>query len=150
MKRHSQHAQVSGYTAHMETPSDNVIPEITAYLKVQQDIRLGIIFGSMANGHPNHNSDVDIAILGDAPFSAERRITFIRSLAQLSGRAVDLVDLATAGVATTRSVLLHGRVLFSRDDTAYPEQITRMLLDTADFLPYRERILRQRRNAWIG
>src|SRR5699024_4534734 len=133
------------YTEHMQTQSHDVVDKITAFLSGQQDIRLNILFGSFANGEPGRHSDIDIAVVAEKLLSAQRHVELITKLAQLSGRAIDLVDLATAGVAVARSVLLNGRVLTSRDGAVYPEQISRMLLDSADFLPYRERILRERR-----
>ncbi|MDN5848826.1 MAG: nucleotidyltransferase domain-containing protein [Nitrococcus sp.] len=133
----------------MKVRQPDAIAQITDYLAAQEDVRLGLLFGSLATGKAGQDSDVDIAILCDQPLDVERRIELIEALACLTGRAVDLVDLATAGIAVVRSAVLGGRVLYSRDCAAYPAQITRMLLDSADFLPYRERLLRQRREAWI-
>lgn len=95
------------------------------------------------------DSDLDIAVLGDGPLSVDRRMELIEELGRLSGRAVDLVDLATAGIVAARTAVLGGQVLFSRDSSVYPSQITRVLIDSADFLPYRERLLKERRDAWI-
>lgn len=134
----------------MQTRKHSVVEAITAFFCEQPDIRLSILFGSFANGQPDRDSDIDIAVVADQPLSAERRIELISNLARLSGRAIDLVDLATAGVVTARSVLRNGQVLTGRNDSAYPEQISRMLLDSAAFLPYCERILKERRKAWIG
>ena len=122
---------------------------IARYLAEQRDIRLGILFGSVASGRAGYDSDLDIAVLAEQPLSAQRRQALIAGLARLSGRAVDLVDLATAGPAIARSALTHGQVLIGHDSPVYPQQISRMLIDSNDFLPYRDRILRQRRNAWI-
>lgn len=138
------------YTDGMQARKHSVVEAIAAFFSEQQDIRLSILYGSFANGQPNRDSDIDIAVVADQPLDAERRIELISKLAQLSGRAVDLVDLATAGVTTARSVLLNGEVLTGRNDSAYAEQISRMLLDSADFLPCHERILEERRKAWIG
>lgn len=134
----------------MQARKHSVVEAIAAFFSEQRDIRLSILFGSFANGQPDRDSDIDIAVVAHQPLSVERRIELISTLAQLSGRAVDLVDLATAGVATARSVLLNGQVRTGRNDSAYPEQISRKLLDSADFLPCRERILKERRRAWIG
>lgn len=43
---------------------------------------------------------------------------------------------------------LTGRVLFQRDAATCPAQISRVLIDSADFRPYRNRLLRERREAW--
>lgn len=137
------------YTGAMTVQTRKILDEIKDYFAEQPDIRLGIVFGSFASGLVNRDSDLDIAVLGDRPLSAERCMTLIEALARLTGRAVDLVDLRTAGVAIARSAVIGGRVVFSRDAAAYPAQVSRMLLDSADFLPYRERMLRARRESWI-
>lgn len=133
----------------MKVPADNDSNEVASYLARQRDLRLGILFGSLASGRANSDSDLDIAVLGDRPLSAGRRIELIEALARLTGRAVDLVDLKTAGIVVARSAVLEGKVLFSRDSVVYPEQISRVLIDSADFLPYRDRMLRERRESWI-
>jgi len=55
------------------------------------------------------------------------------------------VDLATAGIPVARSALPTGRVPFQRDAATYPAQVSRILIGSADFLPYRNRLLRERR-----
>lgn len=133
----------------MQEPIAKTIEQMTDYLSGRRDIRLAILFGSMATGQPGRDSDVDIAILGERPLSADARLQIIEDLGRVTGRPADLVDLATAGVPIIRSALLAGRVLFSRDERVYPQQITRMLIDSADFLPYRERMLEERYQSWI-
>jgi predicted nucleotidyltransferase len=130
--------------------SDHNIEKIKTFLATQPDIRLGNVFGSMAKGRAGLHSDLDIALLGDSAFSSERRSQLIAELARLSGRPVDFIDLKTAGIPAARSALLDGCVVFSRNSTDYPTQVTRLLIDSADFLPYRDRLLTERRKIWIG
>jgi predicted nucleotidyltransferase len=125
-----------------------ILEKITVFLAEQADIRLGIVFGSLAGGQARRESDLDIALLGNHQLDAARHIQLIEALSDLTGRPIDLVDLATAGVPVARSAVLHGKVIFSRDEAAYPEQLSRVLIDSADFLPYRYRLLKERRNAW--
>lgn len=115
-----------------------------------EDLRFAILFGSVATGRAGPGSDLDVAVYAGAPLSAEHKRRLIARLAELTGRPVDLVDLRTAGVLVTREVLTRGRLLFCRDRRAYGELAARMVKDAADFLPYVERLLRERRNAWIG
>lgn len=117
-------------------------------IAAQPDIRLAIVFGSMANGNTHQDSDLDIALLGKRALEPTRRIELIEAISELTGRPVDLVDLRTAGVVAARGAVLRGTVIFSRDDAAYPSQLSRVLFDSADFLPYRNRILKERRDAW--
>jgi predicted nucleotidyltransferase len=133
----------------MTTSPDTTLAAIAAYLAAQDDLRLGIVFGSVARQRATARSDLDLAVLADRPLAAERRMALIGELARLTGRAVDLVDLATAGIPVARSALLTGRVLLQRDAATYPAQVSRILIDSADFLPYRNRLLRERREAWM-
>ena len=133
----------------MTTSPDTTLAAIAAYLAAQDDLRLGIVFGSVARQRATVRSDLDLAVLAERPLTAERRMELIGELARLTGRAVDLVDLATAGIPVARSALLTGRVLFQRDTATYPAQVSRILIDSADFLPYRNRLLRERREAWM-
>ena len=64
-------------------------------------------------------------------------------------RAVDLVDLRSAGVLVTREALTHGRRLFCKDERAFVEVLSRMVTDAEDFLPLRRRMLAERRDAWL-
>lgn len=46
--------------------------------------------------------------------------------------------------------ILAGEQRLTGSDTAYAELISRRLFDQADFFPYRNRILEERRRKWIG
>ena len=77
------------------------------------------------------------------------KIALIEKLAQATGLPIDLIDLKNVGVPLLGQILKHGiRLLGS--DTDYAALLSRHLLDAADFLPYRNRILAERRQAWIG
>ena len=67
-----------------------------------------------------------------------------------SGRPVDLVDLRTAGQPLLTQVLTKGTLVHCQDRQLYAELIKRMMFDQADFVPYQQRMLAQRRRAWIG
>lgn len=118
-------------------------------LSDRPEIELAIAFGSAAGGTTDAASDFDLAILGDRVLDASARAELIRLVAGITGRPVDLVDLRTAGVPVLRSALRYGQRLVCKDRRAYEQLLTRLLVDTEDFLPYRERMLRERRRAWI-
>lgn len=112
-------------------------------------IRLAILFGSLAAGRATPESDLDLAVLMETPLSAETRMALIGALSQAIGRPVDLIDLRTAGASVLGQILKHGIRLFG-SDRDYAELIKRHLFEEADFMPYRRRILTERRQAWIG
>lgn len=114
------------------------------------DIRFAMLFGSAARDQAGSDSDLDIAVLGTHRLDADERMTLVGELASLTGRPVDLVDLYDRPMPLLRSVLLHGVPVHRPDPAAHGELLSRMLADTEDFLPYRDRILEQRRRRWTG
>ena len=110
-------------------------------------IKLAILFGSSARTKDTAGSDLDIALLTDKPMDSDLKIQFVGDLASRFGRPIDLIDLRTAGEPLLGEVLKGRRIL--GDATTYARLITRHLFDAADFLPYRNRILAERRARWI-
>lgn len=134
----------------MNSPGANPLLErLRTALDAQPGLQVAIVFGSAAAGRTEVDSDVDVAVLADRALDPARRSELIRLIADVTGRPVDLVDLRTAGPVVLRSVLHDGHVLITRDRRALDQLWSRMLTDAEDFLPYRQRMLRERRNAWI-
>ncbi|MDP6980410.1 MAG: nucleotidyltransferase domain-containing protein [Myxococcota bacterium] len=113
-------------------------------------IRLAIAFGSVPRDRATASSDLDIALLCEREMSSDLRVKVIEALARETGRPVDLIDLRRAGEPLLGEILATGVRLFSRDESAYAELVRKHLFDATDFLPYRNRILEERRNRWIG
>ena len=110
---------------------------------------LAILFGSQATGHATPLSDLDLAVQMATPLEAADKIALIEQLALATGLPVDLIDLKHSGEPLLGQILKHGiRLLGS--DANYAALLSRHLFDAADFLPYRNRILAERRQAWIG
>ena len=120
---------------------------ITEVLDNYAEVKLAILFGSLARGTATADSDLDLAVLPEKPLTTEMRIELIADLADRLGRPVDLIDLHRVGEPLLGEVLKGRRIL--GDDTRYAQLITRHLFDAADFLPYRQRILAERRARWI-
>lgn len=113
------------------------------------DVQLAIVFGSLAGGKEKWESDVDIAVDVGRPLTAGEKMALIGDIAGKTGRPVDLIDLRTAGEPVIGQILKHGvRILGS--NSKYADLIRKHLFDSADFMPYRSRILSERRHAWTG
>lgn len=112
-------------------------------------VDLALVFGSLADGRATPQSDIDIAVAAATPLSSEERAALIGALAEATGRPVDLVDLATAPEPLLGQVVQHGRRVLGADE-AFAKWLNRHLVEQADFVPYRDRILSERRRAWIG
>jgi predicted nucleotidyltransferase len=118
-------------------------------LRADPKVRLAILFGSTAAGKERRDSDCDIAVDLGSPMTADQKISMIGILAERVGQPIDLIDLQTVGEPLLGQILKHGiRVVGGK--ARHAALIRKHLLDAADFLPYRDRILRERRQAWIG
>jgi predicted nucleotidyltransferase len=127
----------------------NSIRAILATLDTQPGIRLAILFGSLAAGLERADSDLDLAVDAGHRLTASEKLALMTELAKQTGRPVDLVDLHAVGEPLLGQILRHGRKLLG-GGTCYANLIRRHLFDQEDFLPYRTRILAERRQAWIG
>lgn len=129
--------------------TSNLDAQLTGLLNGFPRLRAAYLFGSLASGKARPDSDLDIAVLASSPLTQEEKLALIGELATLTGRPVDLVDLATVGEPLLGQVLLHGRRLLG-SDLEHAWLIRRHVFEQADFVPYRNRILAERRRAWIG
>lgn len=120
---------------------------LTRLLSQFPELELAFLFGSHGRNQTGADSDIDLALLADAPIAKARRIEITEALGLEFGRAVDIVDLYHAPEPILGQVLKGKRLL--GDDQTYARLLTRHVLNTADFLPLRERILATRRKAWI-
>jgi predicted nucleotidyltransferase len=113
-------------------------------------IKLGILFGSLAEGHATPASDLDLGVAATASLDTTLKTALIEALAEISGRPVDLVDLRMASGPILQQVLTQGKLLYCTDRTLYAALIRAMLFNQSDMMPYYDRILAERRKAWIG
>jgi predicted nucleotidyltransferase len=132
------------YNPRMKSVNEQVLHALSGF----PEIRLVLLFGSRASGRPRPDSDVDLGMLTDTPLSAERRASIIEAVARATGCPVDLVDLHDAPEPVLGEALKGIRLL--GDATDHARLLTRHVLNAADFLPLRERILAERRAAWTG
>jgi uncharacterized protein len=122
---------------------------VTQALSSHPEVELAIVFGSVAAGTAAAHSDVDLAVLAAAPLSADQKMALVADVAFATGRAVDLIDLRTAGEPLMGQILEHGQRLLGSPE-AHARLVSRHLVDAEDFLPYARRILAERRRAWTG
>lgn len=122
---------------------------ILSAISTQPDIVLAILFGSLAVGEGNRDSDLDLAVDAGRRLTAREKMALISELAETTGRPIDLVDINAVGEPLLGQIIRHGKRILG-SDTSYANLIRRHLFDQADFLPYRNRILSERRRAWIG
>ncbi len=129
-----------------ESPTDLALRQVLARFP---QLKLALVFGSVARGTARPDSDLDIAVASEkGELEAEERMDIIGALAQETGRPIDLIDLHAVSPPLLGQIVRHGhRVLGG--DTAYGQLISRHLFEQADFAPYRNRLLTERRAAWM-
>lgn len=127
----------------MRTIDDQLI----GILSRHPNIRLAILFGSHASGDAGSESDIDLALLADSPLSARATLEIVAEIGSELGCPVDVVDLYHAPQPILGQVFKGRRLL--GDNRTYAELLTRHLIDSADFLPLRQRILAERQAAWM-
>lgn len=143
----SEAAPGSGY--HRPMVDSPVIAVLQDALTRLPGLELAIVFGSVARAAEHPGSDVDLAIQTAAPLDTRLKMMLVAELADATGRAIDLIDLRTVGEPLLGQILSRGRRLLGSDE-AFARLLSRHLIDAADFLPYAERIVDERRRAWIG
>lgn len=126
----------------------DVLDQLRGLLSEHPEIVLAIVFGSTAKGEDRRDSDLDIAVVADPPLDSAGQQELVRRVSAQCGRPVDLVDIRTAGQPLLGQVFRGVRVLGK--DEVYAQELSRHLIDQEDFNPLRRRILRERREAWIG
>lgn len=111
-------------------------------------IELAFLFGSLASGKARPDSDLDLAVQAAQPLDVDTKMAMIGDLAEAFGRPVDLIDLRLAGEPLLGQILKGQRILGTT--TLHGQLLAKHLRDVADFLPYRDRILKYRRDKWIN
>lgn len=125
------------------------IPQLQAALAKHPEIELAIVFGSLARGEARNDSDIDVAVQLPTPLDAEQKMQLIADIAAMTGRPVDLIDLRTVGEPLLGQILKYGqRIRGDAVDMALLMQ--RHVYAMEDFMPYVERMLEERKRAWIG
>lgn len=122
--------------------------KLAALMGRHAKLRVALLFGSLAHGRGRVDSDLDLAVAGQTPLTLEDRTQLIGELATLAGRPVDLIDLTTCDGPVRAEALTRGHLIYCTDRRLYADLIRRVLYDEADLMPYRRRILAERRRAW--
>lgn len=126
----------------------DIDPKLTAVLRGYPEIRVAFLFGSRASGAAGPESDIDVGVLADTPIDPERKLSLIEALGLELGVPADVVDLHGAPEPVLGEVLRGRRII--GDDATHAKLVTAHVINAADFLPLRQRILAERRAAWIG
>ncbi len=124
---------------------------ITGYLRDQENVSAAWLFGSIATGKENKNSDIDIAVLFVPSLSKyerfDLRLLMAGELSRLVGREVDLVDMEASPLFLQHQIRKTGRLIVEKDHAyrvAFDVRSRQAYFDLASVLELRNQKLIQR------
>jgi len=94
-------------------------------------------------------SDIDVAVAAETRLPLETRLAMAIQLSKALHREVDLIDLQDVAGEILQQSLCHGTNLLQKDAGLYARLIQRLWFDQADMMPYRRRILAERRRRFL-
>ncbi len=98
-------------------------------------------YGSAGGIFERPESDVDVAVLADAPLEFATQCRLLAELARLTGREVDLNDMRRLPVTLRVQIVTGGRRIFAANPGAAEEYDSRVLSDYAYLNESRKAIL---------
>ncbi len=122
--------------------NEAVAEKLRSVLASRRDLRLAILFGSVARGTGRADSDVDVAVLARNldPLGLASDLT--RAL----GREVQIVDLDTVGYPMLQAIVRDGTVVAELERGCAARWRSRALVDLENDRPWFERM----RDAYLG
>lgn len=109
----------------------NVLTQVAA----KYDLKMVVLFGSVAKNRANQDSDVDLAVLADSKFGLRKELELRHELEILFEREVDLVFLFNAGPLLLGQIAKDGKLLFGKKSEFNAFRIYAMK-SYLDFEPY--------------
>jgi uncharacterized protein len=111
--------------------------------RVMPDLRLLVLFGSLARGRARSESDIDVAVQCDGP--ADLDALYLAMAPRFGTDRLDLIDIRRAGPILAMAVARTGRPLFEREPGAFREfqsLASRRYCDTEKLRHARRRAIR--------
>ena len=68
--------------------------QLARFISRYAEFKLAILFGSQATGNVTGDSDIDLALLSDAPISSSKKLQLVEQIGARFGRPVDIAKTA--------------------------------------------------------
>ncbi len=94
------------------------VGEMNKFVNLAENYGLGLIllFGSQARGGLNPESDIDIAVYGDAVLGEIKKIGITYELCNMLGTdKIDIVDIKTASPLLKKEIFMNYKVLYLKN-----------------------------------
>jgi uncharacterized protein len=114
-------------------PDLNLLPEI---FKKYPDIQAVYLFGSVANGKANSQSDIDLAIVPRNPSLREKKLDILADLTGHGFNNVDIVFLDIRDIVVRFEAVHQNRLIYCAEDFDAGSFFSLTIRQYFDFLPY--------------
>ena len=108
------------------------------------EIQAVYVFGSVAAGKANRESDLDLAIIPAYPSARDRKLEILEALAQRGYYNVDLVFVNEDDLVLAYEVIRQNKLIYASADFDRGATYSRIVRKYLDFIPY----LRIQRDAY--
>ena len=117
--------------------SDLRASELAEIFRGDERILVAYLFGSKSRGLQTPGSDTDLAVLlSRLPTDMlDYYLDLVDRLSRVVGGSIDLVFLNAASPLLKHQVIKHGKILYSRDETARVEFEAKAIKEYMDFIP---------------
>lgn len=111
-------------------------------LAEKYDLKMIVLFGSVAKNRASQNSDVDLAILADSKFGLKKELELRHELETMFKREVDLVFFQNAAPLLLGQIAKEGKLLFGkkREFDAFRIYAMKSCLDFEPYFKLQEKI----------
>lgn len=114
-------------------PDLNVLPEI---FKAYPDIQAVYLFGSVASGQANSQSDIDLAILPNNSSLREKKLDILADLTSRGFNNIDIVFLDVRNIVARFEAVRQNRLIYCAPDFDAGSFFSLTIRQYFDFLPY--------------
>lgn len=114
-------------------PDLNLLP---AVFKKYPEIQAVYLFGSVASGKANAQSDIDLGILPRNSSLREKKLDILADITARGFNNVDIVFLDTLDIVVKFEVIRHNKLIYRADDFDSGSFFSLTIRQYLDFLPY--------------
>lgn len=129
-------------------PLFETIKQIQTALSDWPEINIAVLFGSLAEDNAHDGSDLDLAVQLTTMITPNQKMKLVSDLAIQTGRPIDLIDLRDVGQPMLGEIVEKG-IMVRGGTEAKGDLLFKSIMLQEDFAGYQQRILQERRKAWI-
>ncbi len=112
---------------------------LSGFFSRYKEINAVCLFGSYAEGRPNPESDIDLAVITDSKTFRRNKLAILEELALIGFENVDLSILDTDDILLKFEAVRHNKPVYVRKNFDFNGYFSLTIRQYFDFLPYLDR-----------